>query len=234
MPSPIDETHPSPIDETHPSPIDETRPSPIDETRSSPIVHINGFPGTGKFTIARLIVDKLSAFNAKLVPNRLLIHPADVILPRSSEDYQPLRQALRAAVFETLIKSRDTFDSLYIFTDFQSNDELGRSVVAEYASMAKLRNCAFIPIIISCTKEENLRRLESAERARRNKLTDTSVLSSMRSDCEVHRSEDEPYQMVLNTTNFQPEDAADTISSHIMGVCVGESPVKRSWTNLYS
>lgn len=79
---------------------------------SSPIVHINGFPGTGKLTVARLLAEKLSVLNARLVHNHLLIDPAGAILPRSSIGYQPLRRVIRAAVFTTLIQSREAFDSL--------------------------------------------------------------------------------------------------------------------------
>lgn len=186
----------------------------------SPIVHINAFPGTGKLTVARLLVEKLSALNAKLVHNHLLIDPAGAILPRSSKDYQSLRHAIRAAVFTTLIRSPDTFDSLYIFTDFQSSDQLGSSVVSEYESAAKLRNCAFIPVILSCTKKENLSRLTSQERELHGKLTDRAVMSRIRDHDEVHRFENHSFQLDLEITNVEPDVAADLIYNHIMKIAV--------------
>lgn len=186
-----------------------------------PIVHINGFPGTGKLTVARLLVEKLSVLNAKLVHNHLLIDPAGAILPRSSKDYQTLRHGIRAAVFATLIQSPDTFDSLYMFTDFQSSDVLGTSVVAEYEFAAKLRNCAFIPIILSCAKKENLSRLESQERTLHGKLTDRALVSCMRDHIEVHRFANHPFQMDLEITNLEPDLAADLIYTHIMKIYDG-------------
>lgn len=186
----------------------------------SPIVHINAFPGTGKLTVARLLVEKLSALDAKLVHNHLLIDPAGAILPRSSKDYQSLRHAIRAAVFTTLIRSPDTFDSLYIFTDFQSSDQLGSSVVSEYESAAKLRSCAFIPVILSCTKKENLSRLTSQERELHGKLTDHAVMSRIRDHDEVHRFENHPFQLDLEITNVEPDVAADLIYNHIMKIAV--------------
>lgn len=186
----------------------------------SPIVHINGFPGTGKLTVARRLAEKLSALNARLVHNYLLIDPAGAILPRSSVDYQPLRHAIRAAVFATLIQSRDTFDSLYIFTDFQSSDELGSSVVAEYECAAKRRNCAFIPVILSCAKEENLRRLTSEERTLHGKLTACALVSQMHDRDEVHRFAKHPFQLDLDITNLEPDLAADLICRHILGICM--------------
>lgn len=185
-----------------------------------PIVHINGFPGTGKLTVARLLVKKLGAFKARLVHNHLLIDPAGAVLPRSSNDYQPLRHAIRAAVFETLIRSPDTFDSLYIFTDFQTSDELGGSVVAEYESAAMLRNCIFIPIIPSCAKKQNLDRLTSQDCALHGKLTDRDLMSSIRDDDEAYRFANHPFQMELETTSLEPVVASDLIYNHIVEILI--------------
>ncbi|KAM0208273.1 hypothetical protein ACHAPQ_010036 [Fusarium lateritium] len=104
-----------------------------------PIIHINGFPGTGKLTIARKLVALLAPYNGKLVHNHLLIDPAGAILPRTSVDYQPLRRAIRTAIFDTLATSRDTFDSVFVFTDFQSDSDIGSAVMAEYCAMAARR-----------------------------------------------------------------------------------------------
>ena len=184
-----------------------------------PVVHINGFPGTGKLTIARKLIDLLKPFNAKLVHNHLLIDPAGAVLPRTSVDYQPLRRAIRAAVFDTLAKSPDTFDSVYVFTDFQTGDEIGSSVMAEYRDMARRRDCVFVPVILTCSTEENLRRLGSVERAKHGKLTDKEVVSAMREEgAEVHRWERDEMQMELDVTELDADEAARVICRHVMGV----------------
>lgn len=121
-----------------------------------PIVHINGFPGIGKLTIAHKLVTLLEPFKGKPVHNHLRIDPAGSILPLSSADYQPLRCAIRAAVFDALAVSRDTFDSVLVLTDFQS-DEIGNAVMGEYRAMAARRGCTFVSITFTCCKEENLR-----------------------------------------------------------------------------
>ncbi|WXC66745.1 hypothetical protein SNK03_012525 [Fusarium graminearum] len=130
---------------------------------SFPIIHINGYPGVGKLTIAQKLVDLLSTFNGKLIHNHLHIDPVGAILPRPSSDYQPLRRTLRSVFFDALVKSHDTMASVIVFTDFQSNDALGRSAIAEYLDMAARRHCSFVPITIICSQEEKLRRLSSSE-----------------------------------------------------------------------
>lgn len=184
-----------------------------------PIIHINGFPGIGKLTIARILVDLLKQFNAKLVHNHLLIDPASAVLPRSSSDYQPLRRAIRAAVFDTLAQSADTFDSVYIFTDFQSSDEVGSAVMAEYVGMAARRKCHLVPVILSCSKEENLKRLGTTERSMHGKLTDDEVVSGIRTRQEVHRWPDSPLQMELDITELDADMAARLIYEHVVRLC---------------
>jgi hypothetical protein len=189
-----------------------------------PIVHINGFPGIGKLTIARKLVDLLKPFNGKLVHNHLLIDPAGAVLPRSSNDYQPLRRAIRAAIFDTLAKSLDTFDSVFVFTDFQSNDDIGSSVVAEYRSMAMQRSCTLIPVILTCSKDENLRRLGTTERSTHGKLTDSELVSYIRNNSQVHRFPDDPLEMRLDVTTLDADVAARLIYTHVLDICVELNP----------
>ena len=186
-----------------------------------PIIHINGFPGVGKLTIARHLVDLLKPYNAKLVHNHLLIDPASAVLPRSSSCYQSLRRAIRAAVFDTLAECPDTFGSVVVFTDFQSNDEIGSSVMAEYRSMATRRHCTFVPIILTCSKEENLKRLGNTERSLHGKLTDSELVSYIRDTDDVHRLADE---MTLDVTTLDANAAARLIYTHIVDVCAELSP----------
>jgi hypothetical protein len=187
---------------------------------SYPIIHINGFPGMGKLTIARKLVDLLSRYDAKLVHNHLLIDPVGAILPRSSTDYQPVRRALQSVIFNALATSKDTAKSIYVFTDFQSCDEIGCGVMSEYREMVERRGCGFVPIILTCSKEENLRRLSSMERARHGKLTDTELGVYLRDSSKVyHGHEHDPYHMELDITDLEADAAAQLICAHVLGVC---------------
>lgn len=69
------------------------------ETAPYPIIHINGFPGTGKLTVAQYLVADVTPVNLKLIHNHLLINPADAVLHRNQPGYQALRQAIRGAIF---------------------------------------------------------------------------------------------------------------------------------------
>ncbi|KIL94120.1 hypothetical protein FAVG1_02682 [Fusarium avenaceum] len=177
-----------------------------------PIIHINGFPGIGKLTIARKLVALLAPYNGKLVHNHLLIDPAGTILSRASADYQPLRRAIRTAIFNILATSRDTFDSVFVFTDFQSDDDIGSAV------MAARRGCAFIPIVVTCSKEENLRRLTSMGRSQHEKLTDVELVARIRDNSAIHQSPDDFFRMELDVTELDEDTAAHVMHRHILKV----------------
>ncbi|CAG9948838.1 unnamed protein product [Clonostachys rosea f. rosea IK726] len=167
----------------------------------------------------RMMFDQMP-FKGKLVHNHLLIDPAGAILPRSSADYQPLRCAIRAAVFDALAVSRDTFDSVFVFTDFQSDDEIGSAVMGEYRAMAARRDCTFVPITLTCSKEENLRRLDSSEGSVHGNLTDAELVARLRDNAVMHQSPGDPFQLELDLTELDADAAARMVHQHILEVCV--------------
>lgn len=183
-----------------------------------PIVYINGFPGVGKLTIGRHLATLLSPLNGKLVHNHLLINPADAVLSRSQPGYQALRHAVRAAIISALIHEPATYDSVYVFTDFQSLNELGKSVCEEYAAATTARGCVFIPVVVTCALDENMERLVSHERAEHKKLTNVDLARKFREEEDVYRFEDQPASLEIDVTELEPEEAANRIFEHISEV----------------
>lgn len=182
-----------------------------------PIVHINGWPGIGKLTIARQLTDLLPS--ARLVHNHLLINPADAVLNRTQPGYQMLRKAIRDAIFATLIVAPASCAPAYVFTDFQSADTHGSSVCAEYAGCARARGCAFIPILLVCSEGENMRRVVNAEREVHAKLMDVEMLRSFRREGDVYCFDGHPCGLKLDISEHAPEEAAKIVYEHILSVC---------------
>lgn len=198
--------------------------------KSMPIVHLNGFPGTGKLTIARKLVEKLNReyeqqnpsqsakhTRAKLVHNHLLIDPAGAVLERSQPGYNELRTAIRQAVFTTLINESSTYETIYVFTDWQSGNAVGSGVCEEYLAMAKARGSQFIPILVSCEEQENVRRIQGVSRALSDKLTDSELLVQWRQEVDpppVYLFRDIEERMELDVSSLRPEQAADAIWEH--------------------
>jgi len=198
--------------------------------KAMPIIHLNGFPGTGKLTIARKLVEKLNRqyeqqdpsqsanhTRAKLVHNHLLIDPAGAVLERSQPGYNELRTAIRQAVFTTLINESSTYETIYVFTDWQSGNAVGSGVCEEYLAMAKARGSQFIPILVSCEEQENVRRIQGVSRAISDKLTDSELLVQWRQEVDpppVYLFRDIKERMELDVSSLSPEQAADAIWEH--------------------
>ncbi|RDW63725.1 hypothetical protein BP6252_11270 [Coleophoma cylindrospora] len=181
-----------------------------------PIIYINGFPGVGKYTVGRHLATLLAPLNGKLVHNHLLINPADAVLTRSQPGYQALRRAVRSAIFSALVLEPATHDSVYVFTDFQSQNELGKSVCDEYTAAATARGCIFVPVVMTCGLDENMERLVSYERAEHKKLTNVELARKFRTQEDVYRFEDQPALLEIDVTELEPEVVANRIFEHVL------------------
>ncbi|KAF3073165.1 hypothetical protein CFAM422_005126 [Trichoderma lentiforme] len=184
-----------------------------------PIIHLNGFPGTGKLTVARHL-EQLLAPQARLIHNHLLINPADAVLRRDEEGYQNLRHAIRAAIFASLIGSTATHNIAYLFTDFQSSDEIGSAVCAEYLAAAQNRGCELISVVLSCDVDTNVERLTTDERRAHGKIVNAELLKKFRKGVEIHRFEDLGVKRFeLDVSTLSAEEAAKHILEHVVKSC---------------
>lgn len=80
----------------------------------APLIWINGFPGTGKLTIAtvlKTIDDKII-----LIGNRKMIDPVEARFTRDHPDYQKHRRAERETVFRRHVVAEDDEDRTIVFT----------------------------------------------------------------------------------------------------------------------
>jgi adenylylsulfate kinase-like enzyme len=81
---------------------------------AAPLIWINGFPGSGKRTVA-MAVAKLHE-NAILQDNHKLINPVEAKMSRSHPDYQKERKLQRELAFEQYVCDPAMFSSMIIFT----------------------------------------------------------------------------------------------------------------------
>ncbi|KAL8771844.1 MAG: hypothetical protein Q9209_002782 [Squamulea sp. 1 TL-2023] len=134
-----------------------------------PFIYINGYPGVGKQMLP----------NAKLLDNHLLIDPVAAVYDRSMPEYQGLRKLVRQGILSSIATSTSLKDVIWVFTDSQSSDEVGRAAVADYISAAETRGSPIISVILMCCAEENVLRLGAASRGK-NKLNDADILLEIR------------------------------------------------------
>ncbi|RFU75587.1 hypothetical protein TARUN_6647 [Trichoderma arundinaceum] len=181
-----------------------------------PVVWINAFPGTGKLTIARefALVHKPSI----LIDNHQLIDPVAARLSRDHPQYQTERRRERERAFNRYVLDPASLSKTVIFTDFQTDNELGQATAQEYWQAAQKAGRPFVPIYLSCDVEANIERATSSERTQgtTTKLTDASIIRDLLSRCKIFQFDNSPYEKChIDTTYSTPTDVAVRIRAYI-------------------
>ncbi|ETS03819.1 hypothetical protein M419DRAFT_136420 [Trichoderma reesei RUT C-30] len=178
---------------------------------AAPLIWINAFPGTGKLTIAKAI--KALDESVTVVDNHQLIDPVASRISRDDPRYQAERKRERERAFEKYVYDPATASKTVVFTDFQSDNELGRSVAKEYLMAAKKAKRLFMPVYLGCDVDVNLKRAASQDRVSgtSTKLTDIALLRDLRSRCKLFEFDDQDFSTWIDTTNKEPEGVAKMI-----------------------
>src|SRR5690625_608427 len=169
------------------------------------ITYLVGPPACGKLTIAQ----ELSALTgAALIDNHLINDPifraygADgrSALPEWIWDLAAqVREATMAAV------SGATANTSHIFTNYLGSDPSEGQFLQRLRAIAKERGARFVPVWLTCTDEELIRRVGTPERAQRQKLRDPDSLRHLLQTMGVFPAP--PDALVLDTSTI-PADAA--------------------------
>ncbi|KAJ6257171.1 hypothetical protein Dda_8057 [Drechslerella dactyloides] len=181
-------------------------------------IFINGYPGTGKLTVAKELQKILPS--SKVFDHHLLIDAARATFSQSDPEYQILRKAFRTTLLDSIAAaSPEHASTTWIFTECQSNSHIGTSIAHEYLAAAQRRSSPFVSIILTCSLEENLKRLSHPSRKTtpRRKLTNREVLKAIRDEEVIHRFGDwiGVRELVVDVTRLEPEEAAVVIKSFL-------------------
>lgn len=174
------------------------------------VVHINGWPGCGKLTIARHLAERRGA---RLVDNHTLINPAEALFEHSNPLYRSLRAAIRASVFEHLLKA--PAEQSFVFTDALSDDAADTRAFQDCAELARRRGARFVAVVMDCDVEENLKRLTRAGRSKQYKLTDPAILLDLRARHRLLRGNGDAALIEIDVTSLGAAEAADHIAGRI-------------------
>ncbi|EWC45850.1 hypothetical protein DRE_04857 [Drechslerella stenobrocha 248] len=189
-------------------------------------IFINGYPGTGKLTVARELQKILPG--SKVFDHHLLIDASRAAFGQSDPEYQILRKAFRTTLLDSIAAaSPEHLSTTWIFTECQSNSHIGTSISHEYLAGAQRRSSPFISIILTCSLEENLKRLSHPARKTtpRRKLTNREVLKAIRDEEVIHRFGDwiGVRELVVDVTKLEPEEAAVVIKNFLGKVALEQA-----------
>jgi len=174
---------------------------------------ILGFPGVGKYTVAKALCSAMEdrGHVVRLVDNHYVTNPVFGVIPVDGETPLPPRVwdlvgAVRNAVL-TAIEELSDPTWTFVFTNFVRDDEA--SEVAPHLErlrrLAELRGGRLRLVCLTCDPHEQLRRIALPDRAERLKSTSATWLRELLASSVPHVPGD---ALVLDVTTLSPADAA--------------------------
>lgn len=175
------------------------------------IIHFNGMPGVGKLTIAQKLALRL---NAHLLDNHALINTVYAMgYEHGSEGYLKALSDLTRLVYEKLLRP-DAPKTIILTNALVNESHTDVERFKAVADFARARNQVFVPVLLTCSPEENLRRAVNHERSYKQKLTNPNVLAAIhQKNYTFCHLPDSPHQVTLDVTSLHPDQSVDTILS---------------------
>lgn len=186
------------------------------------IIHLIGYPGVGKLTVARA----LAATTPDDAPNRIVVvdnhltgNPVLRVTPLDEDGRVPPRAwelvaEIRERVHTAIVELSPPGWSFAFTNVLRRGDPLLAATDAATRGLARDRGVPYVPVILHCDPEEQRRRVIGPGRAERNKWTDPDAVAAYVQEWELAVPGD-PNQLELDVTHLAPEASAERILDHL-------------------
>jgi hypothetical protein len=134
---------------------------------ASMIIHLNGWPGVGKLTIARLLRDSLGA---RLLDNHTVFNVAFALTEFRSPEFYAAARTVRDAAFDCA--SFVPPHVPIIMTNAVSRNDWGEENWNAVKALARRGKRRLLAVVLSCEEAEQAKRIASPERRYLGKLND--------------------------------------------------------------
>jgi len=194
---------------------------PPDHVTTPSIVHVVGYPGVGKYTVAKELADLASVDGLRVVvvDNHLTsnvifsVLPVDGIAPLPATVWDRV-QEVRDAVLRTIEELSPpewSFVFTNVLTEGVPEDE---RVVDRLIELANRRHSRYVPVRLSCRTDELLARVTRPDRRARQKWVDPVGVRSF-TDTSTVLDIDHPARLDIDVTSLPARDAAALILEHL-------------------
>lgn len=179
------------------------------------IVYLLGYPGVGKYTVGRELARRMGAI---LIDSQVVNHPILALfnwdgksqLPEGTFDRaEPIREAVFSALEDIAPKQMS-----YIFTNVLEDKSTDLAIYERLKGVASRRGSVFVPVMLTCAVDVQLRRVQSQERARRFKIADSKGVMHLMTTTPLY-TPDDPELLTIDTTSLAPEQSASRILDSI-------------------
>ena len=166
------------------------------------IININGWPGVGKLSV----VERLrQGIGGRLLDNHTIFNVALSLCEFGTPEFFEMVRAVRKIAFTAVTNLPLSIP--VVLTSAYANTPFGRENWTAIRDMANARASPLCNIVLDCSLDENLRRLQAPGRAALRKLTDPEPLIRSRQNAEL-LADGGDYLLRCDATELTPEEAA--------------------------
>jgi predicted kinase len=167
------------------------------------LIYINGAPGVGKLTIARLMAEHL---NARVLDNHTIYNVGFALTDFRSAAFYAAVRAVRTAAYDQILSLPGHEIVILTAADFDDSD-WGRENWQAVTQLAGERQWPFYVITLTCEPDEHRRRIISEDREGRGKLRDADAVIRLSQRPLIQGRGDR--KVTLDTTNMTATDASE-------------------------
>ncbi|MGV1768007.1 AAA family ATPase [Rhizobium rhizogenes] len=179
------------------------------------ILHLNGWPGVGKYTVGKIVA---KGMGARFLDNHTVLNIAIALTDRGTPAYYELATKTRDMAFEAILNlaSSEPVVMTGVVASGGSHDFLIDNWKA-ILSLAERRECGVYSVVLTCSEEENVRRMNSEDREAHRKKRKPELLAELLRTRKLF-NEGAAASVEIDNTNLLPEACADKIISWLWEV----------------
>ena len=140
------------------------------------LVHINSYPGVGKLTIGRALADRIGG---KLLDNHSIYNIAFALTEFRSPAFYDTVRAVRDLAYRRILEL-PAMTPVILTNWYSKGSSWGEENWDEVISLARRRPSTLAVVILSCSPDENERRIQSSGRDAMRKPRDVTLVNSNR------------------------------------------------------
>lgn len=184
------------------------------------IVHVLGFPGVGKYTVASALSARAESHGHKIVvvDNHLTSNPVLSVIEEDAVGELPAgvwdRVGEIREVLYRVIEDLSPPQWSFVFTNvLVASDPRSPAVIQRLERLAAARSTRYCPVMLHCDTDELLRRVPAAGRAEQRKWIDPAGVAAFVASEELLRPQGDVLD--VDVTDSAPADTAVEILRHI-------------------